>query len=470
MKRLAVVCAFFMLLSFCVSCAAEEIVEIPEFESEVSTADLAGYNFNIVQLSSTSGLVNHIEDGNPFGYVATTTFADAVLKRFSDVEQEYNCKINLETETSSRDNIVLAMLAGTYFGESIFSSDIQVMDSFAGSGVFLPISGLSAINLSDADKWGDFSIMEMNAYKGEIYGVTPMYWPLRQPHAINVIVSNLSLVNKYNLFDPRENVENGTWNWDAFEQLVSTYYIVDAEKIYTAMACRYFDFVKLCVFGNGVNILYTNENGETVSDIYSQKASDAFAWAKYIWTNYKSNFQYSDASPEWTWIADNLINEDCVTALSPTWMVYDTFAQEIEQFAIYPFPIGPNGTMGQWPSVLEGTEFFSVPFSSKEPDISAFLIDKICEPLNGFENEEAISEYIARNVLFDERDTDILLNLYKTGRFSYWPSGADGFWRPFGYAMDNKTPSEFFESNISIFEEIIEEYMIPNQAIADYLK
>ena len=83
-------------------------------------------------------------DGNRealFSYVPGTLGSDLLYERIHDIENEYNCKLNIQTDGTGRlTGVVPALLSGSYVGDVMFLS--SPADSIR-SGLLYPLDALA---------------------------------------------------------------------------------------------------------------------------------------------------------------------------------------------------------------------------------------------------------------------------------------------------------------------------------------
>ena len=91
----------------------------------------------------------------------------------------------------------------------------------------------------------------------------------------------------------------------------------------------------------------------------------------------------------------------------------------------------------------------------KNVESSAFIIDKLYEPLEGFEDKEEIKDFMAYNYFFDDRDADIFFKMFENTEYNYFIEGMRLF---------NESVTERKNKSIS---EILDSYKTKNQNIID---
>jgi hypothetical protein len=131
-------------------------------------------------------------------------------------------------------------------------------------------------------------------------------------------------------------------------------------------------------------------------------------------------------------------------------------SKNVENYAILPAPTGPDVEPGTIFSVHESMRSM-ITFSvlGKNIEASAFIIDKIYEPLDGFKTKDDIKEYMTHNYFFDDRDADVFFKMFENTEYNYFIVGMRLF---------NESVTERKTKSIM---EIIESYKTKNQGIID---
>lgn len=467
-----------LLLAFCfcfgILTACGESVELLDFTYEKSVTDMDGYVFTLMQTMASDSSSGKLSDENIFGYIANTTFGDAVRKRIADLEEKHNCTIEIKTTDYNGELVTSMVIAESMKYEAMFSSCHEITMDAAASKALLPVTDYEEfVDFRNEEKYGSANVFEINSYKGNMYGLTPISWVYKDPRAIGLMVFNMEHVNRYGIRDPREFLESETWNWDALEYVLKNCYVQEADKEIYAMAARPFDFVKLMAMSNGMNLAYYDESKVVQSDFNSSKMIEAIEKYGHFIEEYKDHFRSTSEALNWQDIEESFCDDQdtmaCITA--PNVLFYEII-YDVSEFAVMPFPCGPSGNYGEWASALEASECFSVFKSAKEPEYAFTLIDGIAEPLEGYETKDLIADYLGELALYSESDADIVLNIYKHGEYTYWTED-DGFnldtmYKTAARNAGKKAPSEVIGTYQMKLNNYIDEYIAPNLVIYDY--
>ncbi|MBR5314034.1 MAG: hypothetical protein IKU45_01315 [Clostridia bacterium] len=475
------VLALMLVLSFCLgvlSACGGEAVELLDFAYDNSAENMDGYVFTLMQTSASDSSSGKLSNENIFGYLTNTTFADAVRKRIDEVEEKYNCSIEINTTDYDGKLLVSMVIADTIKYEAMYSSCHEYTMDAAASRALLPLSDYADyIDIGNEDKYGTPNVFEINSYKGEMYGLTPISWVYKDPRAIGLLVFNMEYVGQYGLRDPREFLESETWNWDALEYVIKNCYVKEADKEIYALAARPFDFAKLLAMSNGMKLAYYGEDGTVKSDFDSNKMTEAMDMYGHLVQEYSDHFKFKNTSDSANWpeiresFCDDQDSMVCVTA--PNVLFYDII-YEVNEFAVMPFPTGPSRNYGEWASALEAAECFSVFSTAKEPEYAFTLIDGIAEPLEGYETKDLIADFLGELALYNKSDADVVLNLYRYGEYTYWSEdegfNLDSMYKTAARNAGSKAPSEVIGTYGAKVDQYIKEYIAPNLAVYDYFE
>ncbi len=450
-----------------VSCSIGEPEElIPEYNSE-DTQRLDGYDFTLYHSTVNEHVLSIVSEENLFGYPYSSVYGDKVLDRIADIEEETGANITFKHSNRDSNYINTQIFADFYIAEAFYCASQSLTQPLIKAGIFTPLNYFPAIDLANKEKYGDASILEIHSLNGDVYAVCPMSWMMKEPRTISALVFNTVLTNRFALPDPREYAESGAWNWDTFENVLATHTIDDGERKYAALACRFMDFIKLAFYGNGADYIEWNEDSKQYDyTINSPQALEAFDWCKKIVTTMPDALYWGTEDKDWMDNATVFANGDALITLTAPGIIYSSLIYDMGNFAVVPFPTGPKGEYGKWPSVAESSEAFAVFTTANYPEQAAIVIDMICEPMEDFTTREEKIDYLYRNALYDKRDAEIMLDLHKNTRYSYWTEiTIDSFWRGMVSSFSSKTPTQIIESHEATITELIDEYIIPNQVL-----
>ena len=180
-------------------------------------------------------------------------------------------------------------------------------------------------------------------------------------------------------------------------------------------------------------------------------------------TENKTKIEMKD---DWQFLIDSFAeNKNSMVCLTSSHQLYQDISYEVENYTLMPFPTGPNGEYGVWPSIVEGSNSFAICISTDYPEPAFKVLDKICEPLDGYESLESRISYLQENVVFNPFDAEIALTTHQNGTYSYWKAEIgqfqpDTLWRE--VAKKVLSPNEVIAKYKDIFNQAIDKYMTPN--------
>ena len=223
--------------------------------------------------------------------------------------------------------------------------------------------------------------------------------------------------------DPREYVENKTWTWDKFEEVLPIYAHTDATGKYVyAFYSTIHWFFRGMQLMNGDPVVY-RENDEWKLGVFTQTSIDAyektFDWAYGAYKDYI----YIEPGNEWTKLLPNFVDGISVMAIINATQIYntsDSVAYMLDDFAVLNLPTGPNATETTTGTTFNGISFCTgIPLLTDDPEFSAFVLDKIYDYLPGYEDEQSVIDYLKRYYFYDERDINVFINSFRNAQYEY---------------------------------------------------
>ena len=132
---------------------------------------------------------------------------------------------------------------------------------------------------------------------------------------------------------------------------------------------------------------------------------------------------------------------------------------------ILSWPHGPDVEPGYTFGVIENIySAVAIPITSPEPTYTAFLLNALYEPLEGYENRQTVQEYMTHNYFFDERDAKVFFDMYDNCIYNYyhWFGAGEivnyiGFNSATEYSQKHLTAleSSFENSAVAIIEAMV---------------
>ena len=459
MKKISLLLALTMIIAMLASCATEqEEVFDNDLDTSVST-DWSNHEFFIIQTSD-------IEE-TPLNYIRDTILADNALKRLKDVAEKHNTTISLKyigVDNTFKTVMAATLSTGEALGDIIFTDPYQIRE-FGNLGGLVNIEHVSEyIDIYDEEKWGGPNVWEFLMCKGVMCGVVPMSWMQMNPAVFYPIIFNSDITSSFGVYDLREYYENGEWTREKMmETVVACTDNTRATPIKGMAACLK-HFIRSALLNNGTNFAVFNED---VSEYHcgweSEAGVEALQWVKDVIDNYDEYmFKFTDSSyGDWNY-TNPFMNGEAALLLTSSNEIYEKISYEVNNFGLLPFPAGPYGDSTKYVGFYEKAQTISIPLYAKEVECSAILIDEIFSPLDEYPNQESIKEYFTSNVFSDDRDYEILLEMSKNCKYSFWPDGGDAFLNNIYTSLPRATPTHILESYGDASNECIEEQMIPS--------
>ncbi|MBP5246054.1 MAG: hypothetical protein J6036_06335 [Clostridia bacterium] len=448
-KIFAIAFALIFVLSSCGTNETETVPEYGEIPAEAVNLNGAVVNWG---WSSSGGIT--------FGFMDGTSLADIAAERKKDVENAYNCTLNVIYADSDTNNA--AVQTAALSGKSVY--DISTNGSFAycvnvRAGYFAGLSAL--IDVTDTDKWGTPNMLHHMIWKNDVYGVVPYAWPeLLYTTFGYPIAVNETLINKYGHSDPREFVETEMWTWDKFEEVLHEYTVKESDRTVYGMATHAPYFSVMMFLSNGT-AMSDVVDGSVCCGVFTERGYVALERAHSIYLETcRDCFHPSDA---WGGVGvDLFVNGEIVLLTLPTSELFgdsSSLLYRTDNVGILPYPFGPDAEPGIYASDYSNLDCATViPISANDLSVSALILDAVYEPFDEYKTKDDIITYMAEQVFFDERDAHIFANMLENTQYGYFREGGRGV---IENACSSDTPvKQLIETNESRYGEIIEEYMV----------
>lgn len=442
-----------------VSCASEEPEIVPEYDSSISEDD--------IDLDGRTLIMGMVQDyffegeDSTLSFTNNTELGDLAAQRLRDVQDKYNCKIEFDYVGRAGEVAFNSAVAGSYIFDFI-SEESYFLVNYMKANAFVDLTTLENIDVFDESKWGNKNIRMSTMFNGAIYGVLPAAHPMREAISVgNIIVVNEDYVTNLLATDPRDYLENGTWNWETFTDCLNTYAHtsgISNEYVY-ALSSGFGGFSRELAMSNGVDPIIINENGSFTVGYFEQPAIDAYnqAW-DWFYGPTAANVLSEGVNTE------DFIAGNSVMHTTSVWKIIsttDSVAYTMDNFGILPVPYGPNaaGPDDYTTSYSSAVFTMCIPITAKDPEISALVLDKIYEPFEGYETKEDIIDYLYKNYFRDTRDAEFLLQL-TSGDHIYYHDHYHDF-----STMFDQFPNQGIVKGLQSYEEKhyanMEKYVLP---------
>lgn len=460
MKKILAILLCCLFLFGCVSCATENQEEIvPEFGGVEGDVDLDGKNFVFAMVQ------DYFFEGadSTLGYINTTEFADLAAKRIKDVQDKHNCTIEFKYVPRAGDAAYKDVISGECTID-IIQEETYWLLSYVPMRIFVDLATVDSLDVTDEEKWGNRNMLYSTMWDGEIYGVIPAMHPLRTQNSMGSVLGiNEQHIQSLGEVDPRDYYENGEWTWDTFTRVLSDYTLTSlgGEQIYSLVTSG--DRLPMAAaFSNGGEYITVHEDGTFDLGIFSEASLEAFNQV-YEWLNGPTaaniHLDYKDCGRDYLKSGLAVIGMlDAYQILSGT----DSIAYALDNFGIVPFPTGPDAEPRSFKSFYDAADFtLCIPITETNVEETAFVIDALYEPFEGYETKESIIDYLYNNYFLDKRDAEYFYSLSDIEHAYYFPS-MDGMYDDiWPHLAGDKKPLEVLESKEESMYLRAEEHLLP---------
>jgi len=470
LKILLLLLCFVMLCS-CGSSSANEVFDL-EFETGTgeNNIDFNGININFAVV--IDNLMETSIEGNVLGYTQDTLFAEKASNRVSEVEKDLNCSITLNTN-AKREVFALAAAAGSDYCDALMCNTDSIQD-WAKAGFLVGLSGLSDyIDFTDSAKWGNPNLLEVAFHGEDVYGVLPAAWPELSYVSFGYpLVANVDLMGRLGVSDPREYVENLTWNWDQFlEELVKCTVDNGTDTVY-GMITHYPYMSQMFLRSNGVTFAQVTEDGKCICGYYTDAGRRALEFIKDMYNGTYASYILKDGHGNATESANNFINGLGCYTFTPAHCIFGVsgeISSKMTNYAILPTPYGPDVEPGYNGGLYHSQYYFlSIPRISDYNDAAAVVIDRIFEPFEGLETYEEIKDYMTRNYFFNDKDADWYFEMRNNAVLNYdYQTGFASRKIPEDICTSTSTVTELLERYESQIQSILDETVVPMMSVYD---
>ena len=453
-KIIRTICLLFTVIALISACQTAEAEIVPEFASEYEGSDFNGLKLSFL-----------CDSEKFFGYEKDTASYDALSKRIKEVEKKYNCKISYSSNTNIATFLPSATAAGDPLCDVLYIDDLPFRNLAAG-GYLLDLSGYSdIIDVNDSFRWGTKNVLELCAYGGHLYGVTPAAWVDKLAPYYFFLVTNNDMLKTNGFSHPHEYYENGTWNRTVFEEIVNR--CADTDKGIYGIDTSSEYIGRMAVYSDGIGLI--DETSETPrSSWHSELVKDDLQWAYDFVT---ANKQYITQGGE---SYDRFIEGNSAMALTAIhhFCRKIIYTSAMSEYSVMPFPCSDAvepGTCGGFFST--GLDTIAMPSLTTNEIESATVINEIWAPMAGCETQELLDAYYISNVFFSATDLEIFKKCMTNIRYNYW---VEKVFDPLGSIISTVvngkyTPSQAIDTYIETADELINRIVVPNEeGLRDY--
>ena len=412
-KSIALILLFSMLLTVFSACSGEEVTLLNFLMEGSSTLDL---DDEVVTLCTEE----NSDDDMPslFEHPENTAMYDAIKTRLSDLEDKYNCSIDIVSHGYGKEMIAyMTTLAST--GDStidiIFGNNSNIMGNLAVGGILYPLTELQQyIDYENSEKFGSAGLLEVAMINGVPHAVQPVQWPGFTKNFAFYITYNRDLFGQYAMTDLHEYYENETWTFETFENLFASYEKVADEELDFAYIQRGF-FTFSSMLANGVK--FCDYDGyEFYNDFDSDKTYNAIDWSLNLYSRYKDIISFQD----YAYGHEEFCEEKMMILPANAKAITQYVNYEANfNFGVMPFPCGPDAVYGEWASFIENLRGFGISYFSDIPEASAIILNDLFDPFEEVSSGSDLTEYYREQIFLTDLDTEIFLETGKNIRSLY---------------------------------------------------
>ena len=462
-----------IILSFSIiGCGKDNVTgleDIPE-EPQNNAIDLDGYEFIF---GVCYDFQNPIGIQPYFPLEGTSQQGDAMLSRYKEIENMYNCSIvekQINEYSYQQEILQAAAIAEKY--SDILVSFVESTYKAYRADLLQSYSGSDYIDLSSS-KWGTPLALELMTFDGEnCYGVQPDLWPISERGAgiYGPVLFNPDVIKEYQQPNPYELQESGIWNWDNFEKIAvaCTEDSTNVEDIHYGITSQHDDFGIMAIYSNNGRFV-KEQDGRYVYGYTDPAAVDALVWMQDLMFNKKV---IGTSTTDWWGGMKIFSNGRSAFHVGRSFfgLTIPTGTEEDNKFPSamlkngygwIPFPYGPNSNADDWSSIIDCVErFFVIPINT-DSDIVMRIMDDMFEPIV---NVPDWKQYYRRSLFFEEQGFTNFNNMLDNAQNSYFHilDGWDG--RQFivnaiGDLMKNakKSPIQTVTEQESRYQQYIDE-------------
>ncbi len=408
---LLLVCIFVFGLVSC-SSANEEVFDLDLDLDATFEADFQGAEFIIIG-EQRDGRI----EIDPYQEYEDSEWQERLKNRYKEIESKYNLKFVFKTRTI---DLVSAHAGGMKWAD-LYDARADGHWPNINAGLYNALTDVPGfVENIESGKWGSVAAVEYFKRGDDYYGFYPGYQGIPFPAMGGILYSNLTLVGQYG-FNPYEMIEDGTWTWDGFENILRTIggspsnlsigtpvgmYIGDAFYEY---------FQTAAILNNGGSLVKTDSEGRLVSNFDSKEVREAIEWVRSLVSEGIVEFGQNDI--KYDYFMEDLLGfvyeYSYVGTVDTSGFMYNDV-----DFAILPCPAGPSAEYGKWSAYLGlADRYLTVPITA-DMEIVNTILDELYAPL-GDDSFEWRDVYANRNFLHEE-SADLYWQMYDNAQPDYY--------------------------------------------------
>lgn len=344
---------------------------------------------------------------------------DKMMARYAEISNAYNCTIDfVQTEGTNESGEVITMIAaGRKVPDFYDMKAVSVYDLYK-EGLLQNYKELKNLDITST-RWGTEAFLKQVNYGDGIYGIWPNDWDNPVPQMGDILLMNNLMLTAGNVTSPYELLEQGTWTWNTFSDMLKQLTVVEESKTVYGLASHTKDIlVNTAIYSNGgekVKLV----NGKYVFGYTDANALEAINWTKSLFdagviaANGGTPEQFSAEEAVFL-ICDSWIGTADVFALIP-WLPLNT----LDNFGWMPFPYGPKGEYGSWNALsYPNQRFFAMIPTDNSPEDIALIMNVMFAPLEG-SGPEGWKAYAKRQMFYDDQSFSNFTSLIENIKCEY---------------------------------------------------
>jgi len=382
----------------------------------IEKVDLDGYEF-IIRALVREGRYQLMPDP-----MEATLLEEKLLAHYAKTEEDFNCVITVDVADSWVAKVKSSQAVGDKYA-NVVDGWLEEGFPLIFSGSLLPLDDFEVFDDLYSGKWGNKNFLDTMVYNSEHYAFIPAYWGLPTPQFGNVLYFNPRIINDYQQPNPHELIEQKNWIWSKFKTMCENLYHLDeAGKPTGSINITNQNYVmKAAIASNGVKFAKQDETGRFIFNLDSPEAITAMDWVRECVV---SEAFIANRSKPVAWVDDQFIAGE--TAFTVQWTYHGTTDQNSiaykmeDEFNWAPFPVGPDGTHGQWGGAIShGTRYMFVTHSSYN-EMSEFniLVNALYEPFEDMKKYDWRSIF-GSQVFYKPMDQQIYFEMYETASYDF---------------------------------------------------
>lgn len=421
MKRIVSVVLLVVMLFAFAACGGNE-----ENPSGTSTGD---YDFDgaTITIYCDENTGSGDDNENFLSYASSSVEAETLQERIAQMEEDYNCTIEVTTVATDIEKQVSSLIASNSKGSvDIIFARSYYLRKWGNADYLVDVNEYSDIvDYTDSFRWGTKNTLELLTCNGKMIGVTPACFVDQLPPFYYVIVSNDKLVMDAGFLDPNVYLEEGTWNRDTFIQMIDE--CTDASRGIYGLDTGVETFLTLSMLSNGAKI-YDETTGRT--GFRGTAAVNGLSWGVDVLNNHSASIYLNDDFHEMLYAGNAALGTCDAVETSKTVAKNTSISDSTNNtgFSILNFPYGPDVSEEDEANVACGyisttLNALCIPIIASDVEMSAVVMETLFRPLDIYPDFESLKAYYKNSIYWDDNDVELIYSLAEKAEYNYWVEG-----------------------------------------------